>query len=628
MRQMARTMSVLLAVTLSLCGLRGIEAQDVKDLKVRPIADAPSFAKRALVIGIGEYEHARSLAPSTYNDARSFAQLLKTHFKFDDNAITLMTDAPGAPEKLRPTYLRILNAIDTLLAGINSKSEVVVYFSGHGIRTQDQDWLMPLDGLPNNVTKSCISYDEFKSRLTTKLPARALLIIDACRNLQDGKDAGSSGFGAGKGLSAPQFAEMLSCRPKEISQLGKPEDFSESVFTHFLLQGLKGDPEAQDMGLVTFDSLNQFVQGKVSQYVSSKFGTPQNPDGRASLGKMVLARGAIPPSPDDPPAKLNALLRVETNPSGATIRLNGADTGRVTPADITVPLTAREQTFKLELFLEGYDRFTKEDLTLEVGKRAKVQERLQKSTPIPSADNKLEEIERKTGLKFVSIPSGSFDMGGDKYDFEKPIHRVELDGFYMSKNVVTVGQYEAYCKATGKAMPPEPDYAGNKFNAGWGKKDHPIVNVSWNDAKGYCAWAGVDLPTEAEWEYGARGGLSGKAYPWGDVFDRRKLRCSDKEFGDSGGTSSVGSYPANGYGLYDMAGNVWQWCSDWYGANYYKSSPTRNPQGSASGTGRVLRGGSWNYFTPDNFLCALRYGNIPDLRNGSDGFRVVFRGLP
>ena len=271
-----------------------VRAQD-KTLTVRPIADAPSFAKRALVIGIGQYEHAGSLAPTTYNDARRFADLLKTQFKFPDEAVTLLTDAPDTPESRRPTYIHLRNALKTLLAGINDRSEVVIYFSGHGTRAGDHDWLVPLDGLPSDVAGTCIDYDEFKSQLATCLPARALLIVDACRNLSGGKDAGSSGFGAGKSLTGPQFAELLSCRPKEESKVGKPDDFSESVFTHFLLQGLKGDPEAQDAGVVTFDSLNQYVQGRVSQYVSSKYGEAQNPDGRASLGKMVLAKGANAP---------------------------------------------------------------------------------------------------------------------------------------------------------------------------------------------------------------------------------------------------------------------------------------------------------------------------------------------
>jgi hypothetical protein len=298
-------MRYLRLLVLLLCSctlLNGHVFAQEKTLTVRSIAEAPAFAKRALVIGIGDYEHAASLAPTTYNDAKKVRDLLQKQFGFPAESIVLMTDAPDTPDKLRPTYIHLKSAISTLLNGINEKSEVVIYFSGHGTRADNHDWLVPLDGLPAEVETTCINYDDFRSRLETKVPARALLIVDACRNLRGGKDGGPSGFGAGRVLVGSQFAELLSCQPKEISQVGKKEDFSESVFTHYLLEGLQGAPEAQSEGVVTFDSLKLFVQGSVSQYVSSKFGESQNPDGRASLGKMVLAKGLTggvkpPPGP-------------------------------------------------------------------------------------------------------------------------------------------------------------------------------------------------------------------------------------------------------------------------------------------------------------------------------------------
>jgi hypothetical protein len=286
-----RTFLLLLSLVVTCLGLTTKGSAQEKTLTVRSIAEAPAFAKRALVIGIGDYEHAASLAPTTYNDAKKVADLLQKQFGFPAESIVLMTDAPDTPDKLRPTFIHLKSAISTLLNGINEKSEVVIYFSGHGTRADNHDWLVPLDGLPAEVESTCINYDDFRSRLDTKAPARALLIVDACRNLRGGKDGGPSGFGAGRVLVGSQFAELLSCQPKEISQVGKKEDFSESVFTHYLLEGLQGAPEAQSEGVVTFDSLKLFVQGSVSQYVSSKFGESQNPDGRASLGKMVLAKG-------------------------------------------------------------------------------------------------------------------------------------------------------------------------------------------------------------------------------------------------------------------------------------------------------------------------------------------------
>jgi formylglycine-generating enzyme required for sulfatase activity len=194
---------------------------------------------------------------------------------------------------------------------------------------------------------------------------------------------------------------------------------------------------------------------------------------------------------------------------------------------------------------------------------------------------------------------------------------------------VTVKQYLAFCAATGHARPPVPT-----FDLTWGQDDHPIVNVSWNDAMAYCAWLSqatgytVSLPTEAQWEKAARGG-DGRTYPWGNDWDSSKLQCSKATFGDSGGTASVGSYPsgASPHGVLDMAGNVWQWCSDWYDATYYKSSPDRNPAGPPSSPDgvRVLRGGSWYNGGAELFRCVDRSRDTPDDRLITGGFRCVVR---
>jgi formylglycine-generating enzyme required for sulfatase activity len=182
----------------------------------------------------------------------------------------------------------------------------------------------------------------------------------------------------------------------------------------------------------------------------------------------------------------------------------------------------------------------------------------------------------------------------------------------MYKNLVTVAQYRGFCQATGRSMPDAPPW-------GW-HDDHPIVNVSWDDAKAYAKWAGVSLPTEAQWEKAARG-TDGREYPWGNDWDASKCRCSKTQFGDAGSTSPVGSYPAGGspYGCLDMAGNVCEWCADRYGQDYYASSPARNPTGPESGDRRVLRGGSWNDYNATLFRSAFR-----NYINPSRGIQLLF----
>ena len=194
----------------------------------------------------------------------------------------------------------------------------------------------------------------------------------------------------------------------------------------------------------------------------------------------------------------------------------------------------------------------------------------------------------KDGLEYVWIPPGRFRMGAvprdhDSRDDEKPRHPgIIAKGLWLGESPVTVGAYKRFTEETRTKMPKAPD-----FNPDWQKEDHPIVNVTWDEAVAYCKWAGGSLATEAEWECAARGGKSGLVYPWGNEISKKYANY------DSDGTTPVGSYSVNGFNLNDMAGNVWEWCWDQYDENYYSQSPDTDPQGPPLSTKRVLRGGSW-----------------------------------
>ncbi len=220
----------------------------------------------------------------------------------------------------------------------------------------------------------------------------------------------------------------------------------------------------------------------------------------------------------------------------------------------------------------------------------------------------------KDGLKYLWIPPGTFMMGcspGDDecYDNEKPTHKVTITrGFWMGQTPVTAGAFKRFAGTTGHQMPDAPN-----FNNGWGRENMPIVKVTWDDAQAYCGWIGGRLPTEAEWEYAARGGSTEARY--GPIDE---VAWYSNNSGNQ--THDVAQKRANAYGLYGVLGNVWEWVSDWYDQNYYLNSPVADPQGPSAGQFRVLRGGSWNY-NSRYVRVSYRHALDPTGRNAYFGFR-------
>jgi formylglycine-generating enzyme required for sulfatase activity len=220
----------------------------------------------------------------------------------------------------------------------------------------------------------------------------------------------------------------------------------------------------------------------------------------------------------------------------------------------------------------------------------------------------------------VLIPGGEFVMGMEGDVDDNAAHKVEIGSFHIDKHEVTNAEYLEYCKATDARL---PEFWGNEgFNSGPDFPNHPVVGVSWQEAKDYAEWCGKRLPTEAEWECAARGGLIDKPYPNGDELGAESANFTQSKIGK---TVEVGSYPANGYGLYDMAGNVAEWVEDWYDADYYKNSPTRNPKGPETGkfrVFRVFRGGGWHSGPYCNRV-VHRNGLPSNFRDFNLGFRCA-----
>jgi len=224
----------------------------------------------------------------------------------------------------------------------------------------------------------------------------------------------------------------------------------------------------------------------------------------------------------------------------------------------------------------------------------------------------------------VNIPAGTFMMGSPISEIgrgkNETQHQVKINAFKMSKYEVTFDEYDAFCEATGKVKPADH---------GFGRGARPVINVSWDDANDYAQWKGARLPTEAEWEYACRAGTKGP-FNTGDKLDTSVANYNGNYppfKGDSKGgyrkqTLPVGSFSPNAFGLFDMHGNVCEWCSDWYGE--YSNTAQDNPKGPITGTRRIIRGGSWE-LNPQFCRSATRLnGASPSGRNDVMGFRLVF----
>ena len=276
------------------------------------------------------------------------------------------------------------------------------------------------------------------------------------------------------------------------------------------------------------------------------------------------------------------------------------------------------------------------------------------------------------------IAGGEFLMGnegdyGFPADGEGPVHRVALSPYYIDSTCVTNEQFNAFVNATGYRTESErfgwsfvffghltpaqlrtsvranvlgsewwcrvegatwrhPEGPGTNIKKRW---DHPVIQVSWRDAAAYAAWAGKRLPTEAEWEFAARGGLEQKRFPWGDELEpegRHRMNVWQGIFPTRNtaadghyGPAPARSFRPNGYGLYNMTGNVWEWCWDWFESGYYAVSPPHDPVGPASGTRRVMRGGSYlcHQSYCNRYRTDARSSNTPDSATTNLGFRCA-----
>ncbi len=515
--------------------------------------------KVAIVVGVKDYDQARSgFRPLDYADRD--AQLLSG---------VLQGRGYQNPRRLlnhQATKSFILSAIQQSGKRFQQGEGTLVFaFSGHGTRIGEENYLATIDATAHNIQQTGLSVSELVQAIKRTGVKRAVLFLDACRdNPTPGIKGGQSGFADqdyGEGIQI-----LFATAKGEVSWEHKDLEGGRGVFSYFLEQGFRKG------GVVTFNSLAGDVEQQVVKWTDGRVSQTQRPFRSMvgeSRGDFVLARSgaSMPEEPAPvPPPPAPVVTRSQPAPRPQPVPI----------VPLPQPATATRQSFEPEM---------------------------------------------------VSIPAGSFTMGckpgrddgleGGCYDYEKPAHTVQVSAFLIGKYEVTFDEWDACEQA--KACPHAED-------GGWGRGRRPVINVSWDDAQTYLQWLSREtgkqyrLPTGAEWEYAARGGRE-SAFPWGD-----QIGCGNARYGGvmdgnpckSTSTVGVGSYAANGFGLHDTAGNVWEWVNDWFGG--YAAAAASDPQGPGSGSYRVLRGGSWNN-DPQNLRAANRDSAAPGYRSINVGFR-------
>ena len=504
------------------------------------LTPAQAQKKYALLIGV-DYE-GRLALDYTRQDAIKLGQILESNFGYTTKVLTRKSETTKTAINIAFSDLKNLDA---------SYDQVIVFFSGHGVRDENSNevgYLLPNDVDVNELFLTAIDMSIIQNLSRTLKARQAMFILDCCYSGIIGSYASMDVSGGDKTLRSRQI--LTAGRSGQKARMYEAKELS--LYTFYLTRALSGGgsflrADSDKDGELTAWDLQTDVEKKVSDHTRKKQ-TPR-------LYNFTEDDGIF-------------LFRA---------------TNYERPA---IPIVDNREK-------------TKDDLP---------------ASPVRDVPPK----------DMVLIPAGTFRMGGDSYEDEKPVHGVKIDAFYMDKYEISVAEYAKFVNERNHKKPRYWDEQLQKLN-------RPVVEVSWSDAQAYATWARKRLPTEAEWEYAARGGLEQKKYPWGNEspdgksnFDKDRSRDYSWENANKY-LKDVNSYEPNGYSLYNMSGNVWEWCSDWYSDDYYKqfaNSIADNPKGPEKGDYRVVRGGSW-FVAEDVLRVAGRGGFDPGYGGGVLGFRCV-----
>jgi len=589
------------AVSSAIAQERGIVAVPIKNPQGQQVMLYKE--SHALVIGVSKYDNRNW---PTLRGVRDDVRVLSETLSLNGFHVVTVEN---------PNYRELVTAFNDFIRdyGLDPENRLLFYFAGHGYTHKPsyasddpEEW----NGyfLTADTPDPSLNLGEFKARAMSMQRIEELALSIEAKHAMFLFDSCFSGSLFALQRAVPQDIEERTTRPvRQFITAGSADETvpDTSIFRRQFVSALEGEGDKNRDGYVTGSELGLFLEETVIN-LSRRTQTPQYGKirhRRLNKGDFVfslLAREELKESVDS---------IVELRKQLEQDRLNLED--------------KRKRVAALQLLNEE-----KRKLEEEKRRFKEAQDRLARLQP-PAATSG-----RPTGM--AKIPGGEFMAGLDPsigyrecnkyltslgckqewFTDEGPEHMVLIDTFYMDKYEVTQGEYE-------RAMGSNPShFKGASL---------PVVKVSWHDADAYCKKVGKRLPTEAEWEKAAKGRRD-TVYPWGNEFDDSKANFCDanceydwkrSEFDDGHATTApVGSYRPNGYGLYDMAGNVWEWVADWYDGNYYRTASRNNPRGPSSGEMKVLRGGSWLIF-PVSLRSASRAGFVPSSQNVALGFRCA-----
>jgi sulfatase modifying factor 1 len=611
--------------------------------------------------------------PDTQTEAEALTKVLESDYGFEVKLVA------------NPSRQQIYDEIADWNERLGPDDQVLFFFSMHGYYDPGSElgYLIAADGLyRDDYYKTWLDYNSLRPYFAKCKAKHMLIALDACYsgsfgNIERAPDRPA--YDEGQDCQT-QIDASFQFRVRQYICSGNKDSKTpgKSLFAAKLLEALR---QNETNGILHFDDLT-YTLGKVRnpEPVHGSF-TGHTPGGEF----IFIRKNACAQQPDrDGDTVPDALDQCPdtwgSQANGCPSELPKSDD---TARDLALWKTAKQQNTEtayrdyLRQFpqgefkeqanqalrtLEAAAARRRDDTAWEIATEKNTQEDYKKyiadypdGLHRSEADAKInvpasvQTNEKERTDNMVLIKGGMFEMGSDKGIDEMPLHRVTVSDFYLAKYELTIAEFKAFVDATGYKTDADKEGSSYVYTNDWKEQkgvnwkydtrgnlrpsneyNHPVVHVSWNDAVAYCEWLSKEtglkyrLPTEAEWEYAAGGGSNGRTQWSGTSNESTLIRYANYSGNQDGyaNTAPVGSLQANFLNLYDMTGNVLEWCSDWYGSNYYYSSPSKNPTGPASGSYRVQRGGAWHY-NPESCRVADRFFVSSSYRSLNAGFRLA-----